>query len=273
MKIVINNLITLKDTPREYYFRSVEGLDTPEYRDFMYLNSGSNGGRFPKQLYGHRIFNIEGGIEGADCDDFVEKRKAFFEALSFDEFVPLSFYMDNGQILTSFVKFRKPIMNYSEKMFADFQLTAVSERYYMVDTSTGGTNLIEVNVMAENGWDLTDGWLLDTGWTIHPSQEGVNAVNAGNLEAEPVIWIKGETQNPTIKNLTTGKQITVNVTTSASDEIKIDTRLKATLLNGGNINALVTGDYFTLAPGDNIITFESGLGDGYAEVEWYNTYV
>lgn len=276
MKIVINNLITLNQTTYGgYYFRSVEGLDAPEYRDFMHLNSGLNGGRFPKQLYGHRIFNIEGGIEGNDCDDFVAKRKAFIDALSFDEFVPLQFYIDNGQILTSFVKFRRPIMSYSEKMFADFQLTAVSQWFYMVDTSSGGTNKTTVNIKAENGWNIeTDGWLIDsTGWVIDSSSEGMNAMNAGNLDAEPVFWIKGETQNPTIKNLTTGESITVNVTTSPSDEIKIDTRLKATLLNGGNINALVSGTYFKLQPGDNVISFESSLGDGYVEVEWYSTYV
>ena len=59
-----------------------------------------------------------------------------------------------------------------------------------------------------------------------------------------------------------------------SDNSTVDTRLQATTLNGGSINALVdpSSKYFTLKPGDNMLEFFTDAGTGYAEVTWLGAY-
>lgn len=276
MRIVINDQVTIYDSPiSTYYFDSVDGLHTPDYRTYKYTNSGIDGGRVPKQLYGHRVFEINGGIDGNNCQDMLQARQDLIAALSFDEYVPLQFFLDDGRALTSFVKFEKPELDFTSKFYSSFTLVAIADRPEMLDTSTGSSNTIDVEKSDQKGWLVSpSGWVISNdGWVIIPGAGAVNAQNLGSSTAYPTIWIKGEVQNPVITNLTTGDSLTISITTSASDEIKIDTRFKAVLLNGGNINANAFGSYPTLAPGNNLFEFENTLGNGYAVVEWFNSYM
>jgi hypothetical protein len=95
-----------------------------------------------------------------------------------------------------------------------------------------------------------------------PMNMGVGGTGAatvtvgGNFEAYPVITFYGPLDNPSISNLTTGKTLNLNlVLSTANDYVVVDTFARTALLYSGATNArrYITGDFWTLAKGNNII--------------------
>ncbi len=277
--IVIGNTgeeVTLTNDGRGIFsYSKIDGIATPLYRNTSIVYAGRNGGRTPKQFYGQRVITIEGSVDEDNCTDHLQARKDLLAALSFDEDVPVKFYMIDGSVLQLMCKFEQPTLPITAKIFSDFQLIALANDYRFSDISSGAINSMQVDIAEAGGWNIySGGWnIYSDGWKIYPSSTGINAQNAGNTATYPIIYIYDDAQNPIITNTTTGELIKVNITTSVGDVIKIDTSLRTATLNGGNINALVdaTSTYFQLQPGDNLITYQTNT-DGYAVVEWYNTY-
>ena len=72
--------------------------------------------------------------------------------------------------------------------------------------------------------------------------------NVGDVEAWPVITIKGPGRNPVIKNLTTGKSMEFGLTLSRSSKLIIDTRPRYKTVR------LATGQnmFYTIKPGSSL---------------------
>lgn len=93
---------------------------------------------------------------------------------------------------------------------------------------------------------------------------GINEVNItqnGNFEAYPVFIFSGPLTNPTITNLTTGKTLNINTSlASAGDSLEVDVFLRTAKLlpSGTNVRQFVTGDFWVLAVGNNVIHLGSG---------------
>lgn len=102
--------------------------------------------------------------------------------------------------------------------------------------------------------------------------------NGGNYEAYPVFTFIGPLDNPTIANLTTGKELTINtVLATAADMIEVDTFRRAVVYRPSGVNAreFATGDFWTLAVGTNVIhlTNSSFNGVGKCRVAFYDTWL
>lgn len=280
--IQINNGITFKaNATNGYGLRSVDGLATPVYRTTSIEFAGRNGGMVPDQKYGQRLVTIEGGVDSNTPEDQLAFRQAILSSLSFNENVPVVITTyDNRQYLF-YAKFQQPQMPITAHNSTDIQLIAIADDWRLYDATSGSINSATVLKLVEGGarW-LTgadgSGWRWRTGSGLRWNQGAgtVNAFNAGTAPANVLITITGANQNPVVRNQTTGEQIQINVTTGAGDVITIDTNLKATKLNGGNINALVApgSTYFTLRPGDNLLTLTNdNVSGGVALVEWYSS--
>jgi len=81
--------------------------------------------------------------------------------------------------------------------------------------------------------------------------------NYGHDEAGPVITIAGACTNPTIGNITTGKQLLYTGSLGVGDILAIDLTAMTATLNGANALGNVTGDWWTLATGNNELSFTS----------------
>lgn len=84
----------------------------------------------------------------------------------------------------------------------------------------------------------------------------ITVVNAGNFEAYPVFTFAGPLANPTLSNITTGKTLNINTSlASAGDMLEVDIFLRTAkfLPSGANARQFVTGDFWTLAVGSNVI--------------------
>lgn len=81
-------------------------------------------------------------------------------------------------------------------------------------------------------------------------------LNNGNYEAYPIFTFTGPLSNPTLTNLTTGKTITLNFTlNTGSDIIEIDVFGRGAVFrpSGANARQYISGDFWTLAVGSNIV--------------------
>jgi phage-related protein len=110
-----------------------------------------------------------------------------------------------------------------------------------------------------------------------PVHTGDTVVNAGTIDAAPVLDIHGYVKNPTIVNSTTGKSFRLNFTIVKDNYIRVNTALRLVRLNGtANRYSILKGTFFSLAPGDNLIKFKAAVGSGAQarlEVNWRDTYV
>ena len=277
-KVVVNGVTFSNDGSTPFWFNKITGLESAQYRNTVVLYSDRNGATVPQQLKGQRVITLEGGLDEDSCNDHLLQRQNLLTALGFDEWKAVDFYLSDGRILRNYCKFDTPNLPIGAMTYTDFQLIMMC-RYNDFDDVSGGTsaNRIEVRKAISGGWrEYTGkGWreYTNKGYREFAGSGMVNAVNTGTANAYGTFYIYGSVQNPIITNTSTGQLFKVNITTSSTDVIKVDTKLQATLLNGGNINALVdpTSTYFTLKPGDNVLTFTTAAGTGYAVVEWYGS--
>lgn len=89
----------------------------------------------------------------------------------------------------------------------------------------------------------------------------ITIINNGNYEAYPIFTFSGPLQNPTLGNLTTGKTLNINTTlATGGDSLEVDIfqRSAKFLPSGANARQFVTGDFWTLAVGSNVIHLGSG---------------
>lgn len=92
--------------------------------------------------------------------------------------------------------------------------------------------------------------------------ETLSLLNYGNCDAYPTITLYGALTNPSLTNLTTGETINITYTLDDSnDYIVIDIFNRTVLLYPGATNArqYFSGDFFTLVPGLNEISLNSGV--------------
>lgn len=96
--------------------------------------------------------------------------------------------------------------------------------------------------------------------------------NAGNANAYPTIKFYGPLTNPSLLNVTTGEQISINYTlTNISDYIEVDTfnRTVTLHISGSVTNGrqYASGEFPILAPGENIMRLISSSFSSSAQVE------
>lgn len=80
--------------------------------------------------------------------------------------------------------------------------------------------------------------------------------HGGNYPAYPVFRFSGPLSNPSLNNLTTGKILNVNVSlVDAGDILEVDIFLRSAIKvpAGTNVRQFITGDFWTLAVGNNNI--------------------
>lgn len=98
---------------------------------------------------------------------------------------------------------------------------------------------------------------------------GVVAVsNDGNYPVSPRILIYGPVDTPKVTNLDTGEILQVNLTLAPGEWIDLDLDRHTAMLNGtSSRRGYVTGQWFSLTPGDNLIAFNAPTYNASAEIQ------
>lgn len=83
-------------------------------------------------------------------------------------------------------------------------------------------------------------------------------VNVDSIENILPVWtIRGEAENPTLTNLTTGMSITYNGTVASGQTLVIDLLNKTAKLNGTSVISDVSGQWVEFKPGNNRVSYST----------------
>lgn len=112
---------------------------------------------------------------------------------------------------------------------------------------------------------VTGGGLV---WEEGGSGGPTTVINNSIDNVDPVWTVYGPTVNPVLENTTTGEEIEYVGTIADGQTLVIDMGEQTALLNGLNVIGNVTGDYISLAPGQNTLLYTTSSGDDDSAIGW-----
>ena len=233
---------------------SLEGFEYPTTRLSIEDLAGDRSAVYVASKAGRRPLSWQGLLD----TDFMEKRRDLQLVLRPDSVKTIKFTTCDGLALQAEVAIEKLLMPYRAGR-SMYLIEAVSAdwRFYsqtLHEFETGQTVITGgFGIPAEIPLDMSGGsYVLDN-----------DILNAGTDTSYPTFTITGPGSTFTIGNQTTGGEMVITYTLTASDTIVIDVISRTIVLNGiTNIySSLTTGDFWGLQPGANTIRFVVvGLG-------------
>lgn len=152
------------------------------------------------------------------------------------------------------------------KITGDIQSTDITSSKLLVEFATEYPFLQsqieqEDNVHIFTGGGMSIPMPIQMDMSVGGSND-VNIDNGGTYSAFPIFIFYGPLSNPSLANITTGETLNLNMTLlTSSDFVVVDTFLRTVVLNPGGTNArqFVSGEFFTLEPGNNLLHLGAGL--------------
>ena len=257
------NGLTIGTFDSGYIFSRLSGFDSPTVRINVKENGNYHGARYGSAYYGARVISIEGEIWGDDADDYEAKRRALGQAFTIlNGLQRVTFTTRSGLVVKADCIVNNRLEMPYEKgdvVKGDFRLELIAPFPFFL-SQTKYTQ--SVCVFEGGGGEIP----AEIPFTFGGGDSGnVDINNLGNVEAYPIIRIYGNITDPTIRNNTSGLQLSINATLADDTEyIELDVyRRTAKRENGTNILADVTGDWWTLKTGiNNVVLSATAYGEG-----------
>jgi hypothetical protein len=142
------------------------------------------------------------------------------------------------------------------------------------DPAIYGTTEHTLTLTPATGGSFTVPFIVPFTLSGGTSGEGT-AANGGDLNTYPVITLSGPLTNPTIRNVTTGLSMQLQMTILTGATVVIDMQNK-TIIQDGSINQLdkmtAGSDWWWLQPGNNTIrlTTSTSAQTGTAVLSWHD---
>lgn len=238
----------------------VTGLDTAAIRTAGGNFSGRDGGYVSSQLYSTRTIVLNGFYRGTSCQDAETLRSDLSEKLKIRTKLPIFIetFARNQYLAEGFVTDIK--FDITAPTSGEFQVTFLCPDPFLYDAGDGTdpyTGYLQQLFFKVAPGGYTEPYTLPTDWVAGNPETPI--LNAGNVAISPEFILENEYHDPTIRNLTTGKFITLNVTTTNGDRIFIDMKNREITLNDVSIASYRTIDsnWWTLEPGNNQVILET----------------
>lgn len=230
-----NNIgFTFYDNALGTILREFEGFEFAESK-VVTEDIAANGGSYAGSKFGRRTVSWIGDLVNGSSSTIFELRRLLGATLRQTGYIKLIKITTYDDLLLQF--------------YAD--ITKLVNPY----TNSVHTFLIEA---------VAPDWRLFS-QTLHTQTITSNGtiVNAGNEITEPIFTINGPGTTFTITNTITGESFVISETLIAGQYITVDMNNCTVLLNDiVNIYDKFLGDFFSLAPGNNTLTFAASSGGG-----------
>lgn len=232
----------------------IQGLSIPTIRSSSGNFAGRDGGYLSSQFFGTREIVIDGVAWGNTALKSEQNFAKLLKAIPIRQLLPMYIRVASGQTYlahVSVIDFKYALDN--DKLHK-FQMTLLSPspNLYIAnpDDENDGWNIEPLEPISGGGY-ITP-FVLPVEWQDSAQATIIN--NTTNQIALPQIIFKGSVTNPIVRNLTTGVQIGLTLTTSGADSLAvIDMSDRTVTLNGGSILPSKTGEWWGLAPGLNTV--------------------
>jgi hypothetical protein len=257
-----------------YIFTSFDGFEFPDFVVEVMDRGIFNGADLGNYFYSKRNITISGMIIGTSKENFSARRRALFGAVKIDNGLQeLQFTTKDGITLYTNVIVGSKIGATYQKGFVilcDFQLNFIAP--YPFFRSAVKTSDLSVFVGGGGGIPMTIPFSLGVGGT-----GATTLTNSGNGVDYPTVVINGPLTNPSLRNDTTDKTLSINYSLgSSTDTITLDFYNRTALYNDStNVFGYVSGDWWTLPAGDSVVKFTAASYDSNANAEfsYYDSYL
>ena len=248
MQIKIGNTLYLGGNSNYRLSSPVQGLESPAIRVGSGVYSGRDGGFVSGHYYGQRTLVLNGFFIGNNCEQAYSLRETLFNLLR--------------------IRYRQPIIittqlgnYYTEGYVSDVKCNLENEKAgkYQITLICPDPFLYKL----EGGLEETNTWFS----TEITKNTDTIIGNTTGAEIYPIFRISsGTIENPSFKNLTTEKSITLVLEeTSIEEELVVDIKHRLITLDGETINYTrsLNSEWWSLISGQNTIIFEnSGSANG-----------
>lgn len=257
------NGLTMGTIDSGYILGDLNGFDNPQLRLNIKENGNRHGAKFGSAFYGPRTMTIEGEIWGSSPSDYESKRRDLEKAFTIlNGLQSVKFETRGGLKVKADCILNTPInipYNKGKVTRGPFRIELVAPYPFFLSEAT---MVNTIYVFAGGGAEIPLEIPMDF---VESASSSLNINNAGNVEAYPMIKIYGVIENPTIRNNTSGKQLSLTYDLDAETKnITIDTITETVAReNGLNLFAYASGDFFTLKTGiNNMVLSASTFGAG-----------
>lgn len=252
-----NKLYTLYNAGEHSIIREFEGFEFADVRNSIDFVAGDYGAVYVNSKYGRRRVGIRGDLVGGDV---YNQRRLLNRALRQTGTIKLVKFTTYDNLLLQFeAEVAKLVNPYTHKIHKFLiELVAPDWRFYsqteqsrdIAQTSViGGTSIPASIPMSIASPTATDSELSNI------------ITNNGNEQTDPVITISGPGTTFIVGNVTTDKEFTLDVTLVEGDSVVIDVKTRTVTKNGTtNLYADFTGDFWSIAPGQNELRFNVNSG-------------
>ena len=255
-----NNFIALQDYP---------GMDV-DIKNAEIQKEGQHGIWDFFSFYGKRLMSFSGVIIGEDTDKVEILKTQMLRILSLP---PAPSLTDDGSVLVSWTDASNNNWQIQGKLYSQPRFDRNMRQNYKLDfTFSIKCKNPEIESQEISLHSSVRGWKQGTLMlpTLVPAMFDIAydksfiVDNLGAIVSHTIIKLYGETDgvtNPTVRNITTGKFFTVNMTlTNATKYLIIDSKLGTVKdQDGVDKSGLVSlqSEYIKLLPGDNSIVYTS----------------
>lgn len=233
------------------YVSDMQGFEFPSTRVVLDDLPSRDGALFIGARFGSRPMSWKGLIKEPDVQ---EKRRELISACSVGELKTLEFETCDGIPVEAYVEVLDLVAPYKyNRCIYLVQVVAPDPRFFS-----------QTETVKFTGITVDDGGTPIPTAIPTPIPGGSNlsfsVVNSGSYYATPTFSVRGPGTNFSIKNLTNGQQLLLNLTLTDNQTVIINTALKTAYLGTQNVFGSVVGDWITLVPGNNILAFNAGAG-------------
>lgn len=258
----------LDDYGAEYWVQAVDGWDGADVRQTVTPQPNSHGAFDPVTWYDARKLTLSGTIIAPSAQDRRNAEDRLRRACGLGRIDPVTLRVDEAPFARQATVWLagKPTFAAAGQTLSTFSVPFIATDPFRYDVNGQGVFL---------GLPLPS-----TGFTFPATFNlvfGVGALgdmtvtNAGDADSWPTLHIQGPATNPTVRNNTTGDQLTLSITLAATDYLDIDCRPSArtVVLNGSasRRSSVQAGSRFpSVSPGDSVWQFRASAYQSAAQL-------
>lgn len=266
--------LALGTTASGYLLDRLSGFGSPSVKVDIKERGSFHGADLGVHYYGRRVFGIELTIYGTSKTDYESKRLALETACDiYGGTTTLTILTKSGLELVSeaiaTTEFDSPYEK-GNMVFSSARLELTAPFPFLKGAIPQSKI---VSVFAGGGFAIPYSIPMDM-------SAGTSVIdicsNAGNAVSFPIITLHGALEDPVLTNETTGDQMSFDYDLPNGSYITIDVYNRTILLNDTtNMRSYLTGDWITLAAGDNYIKLAATSfdGDGKAIFNYRDSYL
>lgn len=250
----------------------IKGLGSPEVDVQSFARGGRSGVALSTPFYRGHVFSIEFLIVGSSFADYADQRDAFMRAMrlqvdkSADQTKTIQFDLADSSVRIAdvIVGMPKADLTAEDKIHGAVMVPFMTEREYLRGNDKEST----VYIFNGGGFGIPFGIPLDVSVTTGAQEQTLT--NDGNTDSYPVVRVYGDMSSFDLVNETTGKTLSCSESlATANDYIDFDFYNQTAVKNGTtNVLNNISGDWFWLQPGDNVIKLVTASTSAVARAEF-----